>query len=185
MELLNKLNRGWIKRKNGITDGRKQLDIEGILVTSQKIRLSSSSSLPPKWIPIFVWFIQTLKSGFKGRDHFVVISQKMNSLAIRVSKLLRSSPISPPLGNQSPLLSLKSSGSVAVTAWRSWFSTGPIDEEGLEEDFEETISERPAELQPHGVDPRKGWGFRGVHRVNLIFNLLLFSLLKIVVTIKP
>ncbi|KAH0858690.1 hypothetical protein HID58_086951, partial [Brassica napus] len=89
---------------------------------------------------------------------------KMNSLAIRVSKLLRSSPISPPLGNQSPLLSPKSSGSVAVTAWRSWFSTGPIDEEGLEEDFEETISERPAELQPHGVDPRKGWGFRGVHR---------------------
>ncbi|KAF2535644.1 hypothetical protein F2Q68_00020915 [Brassica cretica] len=94
----------------------------------------------------------------------------MNSLAIRVSKLLRSSPISPPLGNQSPLLS-------PVTAGRSWFSTGPIDEEGLEEDFEETISERPAELQPHGVDPRKGWGFRGVHRVNLIFNLLLFSLL--------
>ncbi|CAH8283737.1 unnamed protein product [Eruca vesicaria subsp. sativa] len=76
----------------------------------------------------------------------------MNSVAIRVSKLLRSSasPISP----------------LAVSAGkgsRSWFSTGPIDEEGLEEDFEETISERP-ELQPHGVDPRKGWGFRGVHR---------------------
>ncbi|XP_009108201.1 single-stranded DNA-binding protein, mitochondrial [Brassica rapa] len=69
----------------------------------------------------------------------------MNSLAIRVSKLLRSSP---------PLLLLHG---------RSWFSTGPIDEEGLEEDFEETISERP-ELQPQGVDPRKGWGFRGVHR---------------------
>ncbi|XP_018457974.2 single-stranded DNA-binding protein, mitochondrial isoform X2 [Raphanus sativus] len=75
--------------------------------------------------------------------------QNMNSLAIRVSKLLRSSPISP----------LVSGEKVS----RSWFSTGgPIDEEGLEEDFEETI-ERP-ELQPHGVDPRKGWGFRGVHR---------------------
>ncbi|CAN6972598.1 unnamed protein product [Brassica rapa subsp. trilocularis] len=76
----------------------------------------------------------------------------MNSLAIRVSKLLRSSP-------PNHLLH----GSVAVTAGRSSFSTGPIDEEGLEEDFEETISERP-ELQPQGVDPRKGWGFRGVHR---------------------
>ncbi|RID45858.1 hypothetical protein BRARA_I02553 [Brassica rapa] len=73
----------------------------------------------------------------------------MNSLAIRVSKLLRSSP---PLLHPNHLLH-----------GRSWFSTGPIDEEGLEEDFEETISERP-ELQPQGVDPRKGWGFRGVHR---------------------
>uniref|UniRef100_A0A1J3G419 Single-stranded DNA-binding protein, mitochondrial n=1 Tax=Noccaea caerulescens TaxID=107243 RepID=A0A1J3G419_NOCCA len=70
----------------------------------------------------------------------------MNSLAIRASKLLRFSPKS----------------SLAVSAERgsrSWFSTGPIDE-GIEE---ETIPERP-ELQPHGVDPRKGWGFRGVHR---------------------
>ncbi|ESQ38418.1 hypothetical protein EUTSA_v10028973mg [Eutrema salsugineum] len=73
----------------------------------------------------------------------------MNSLSVRVSKLLRFSPISP----------------LAVSAEkgsRLWFSTGPIDE-GVEEDFEENISERP-ELQPHGVDPRKGWGFRGVHR---------------------
>uniref|UniRef100_A0A1J3D9F2 Single-stranded DNA-binding protein, mitochondrial n=1 Tax=Noccaea caerulescens TaxID=107243 RepID=A0A1J3D9F2_NOCCA len=70
----------------------------------------------------------------------------MNSLAIRASKLLRFSPKS----------------SLAVSAERgsrSWFSTGPIDQ-GFEE---ETIPERP-ELQPHGVDPRKGWGFRGVHR---------------------
>jgi hypothetical protein len=74
----------------------------------------------------------------------------MNSLAIRVSKVLRSSSISP----------------LAISAERgskSWFSTGPIDE-GVEEDFEENVTERP-ELQPHGVDPRKGWGFRGVHRV--------------------
>ncbi|CAA0394615.1 unnamed protein product [Arabidopsis thaliana] len=73
----------------------------------------------------------------------------MNSLAIRVSKVLRSSSISP----------------LAISAERgskSWFSTGPIDE-GVEEDFEENVTERP-ELQPHGVDPRKGWGFRGVHR---------------------
>ncbi|KAG7615555.1 Single-stranded DNA-binding protein [Arabidopsis thaliana] len=73
----------------------------------------------------------------------------MNSLAIRVSKVLRSSSISP----------------LAISAERgskSLFSTGPIDE-GVEEDFEENVTERP-ELQPHGVDPRKGWGFRGVHR---------------------
>jgi len=103
----------------------------------------------------------------------------MNSLAIRVSKVLRSSSISP-LGNSS-FLSPKSSAffsedyhlfllvllwCVAISAERgskSWFSTGPIDE-GVEEDFEENVTERP-ELQPHGVDPRKGWGFRGVHRV--------------------
>lgn len=69
------------------------------------------------------------------------------------------------------------SGSVAVSGEkvsRSWFSTGgPIDEEGLEEDFEETI-ERP-ELQPHGVDPRKGWGFRGVHRVITTIYLIYFT----------
>lgn len=64
------------------------------------------------------------------------------------------------------------SENVVISAERgskSWFSTGPIDE-GVEEEFEEIVSERP-ELQPHGVDPRKGWGFRGVHRVNdLILN---------------
>ncbi|XP_010435591.1 PREDICTED: single-stranded DNA-binding protein, mitochondrial-like isoform X1 [Camelina sativa] len=74
----------------------------------------------------------------------------MNSLAIRASKLLRSSSIS-------PLAAISTErGS------KAWFSTGPIDE-GVEEDFEDYVSERP-ELQPHGVDPRKGWGFRGVHR---------------------
>lgn len=61
--------------------------------------------------------------------------------------------------------SVSSCVSVAISAEkgsRLWFSTaGPIDE-GVEEDFVE--EERP-ELQPHGVDPRKGWGFRGVHRV--------------------
>lgn len=70
---------------------------------------------------------------------------------------------------------------VAISAERgsrSWFSTGPIDE-GVEEDFDENISEKP-ELQPHGVDPRKGWGFRGVHRVKKIqsFNTSLFNIIS-------
>ncbi|CAN8246519.1 unnamed protein product [Cochlearia groenlandica] len=77
----------------------------------------------------------------------------MNSLAVRVSKILRSSHISP-----LPISAQRGS--------RSWFSTGPIDEgveEEEEEEFKENVSVKP-ELQPQGVDPRKGWGFRGVHR---------------------
>ncbi|KFK31887.1 hypothetical protein AALP_AA6G171700 [Arabis alpina] len=71
----------------------------------------------------------------------------MNSLSLRVSKLLRFNPLSP--------LAIEKGS-------RSWFSTGPVDE-GIEEHFEDN---KP-ELQPHGVDPHKGWGFRGVHRAIL------------------
>ncbi|PSS03051.1 Single-stranded DNA-binding protein [Actinidia chinensis var. chinensis] len=34
---------------------------------------------------------------------------------------------------------------------------------GIEEDDDDFITEKP-ELQPQGVDPRRGWGFRGVHK---------------------
>lgn len=34
----------------------------------------------------------------------------------------------------------------------------------LEEDFDDLIGDK-TELQPQGVDPRRGWGFRGVYKV--------------------
>ncbi|XP_010546753.1 PREDICTED: single-stranded DNA-binding protein, mitochondrial-like [Tarenaya hassleriana] len=74
----------------------------------------------------------------------------MNSLAVRFSRLLRSSPTSPLVVS-------------AERSARSWFSSGSIDEELVDEEFEQSLPERP-ELKPQGVDPHKGWGFRGVHR---------------------
>ena len=40
---------------------------------------------------------------------------------------------------------------------------GGKNSEGEESDID-LVSEKP-ELQCQGVDPRKGWGFRGVHKV--------------------
>lgn len=37
----------------------------------------------------------------------------------------------------------------------------------VEEDYDEILAEKP-ELTPQGVDPRRGWGYRGVHKVSLI-----------------
>ncbi|KAB1202175.1 Single-stranded DNA-binding protein, mitochondrial [Morella rubra] len=34
----------------------------------------------------------------------------------------------------------------------------------IEEDFGELLGDKAEELQPQGVDPRKGWGYRGVHK---------------------
>lgn len=55
-----------------------------------------------------------------------------------------------------------------------YFSTGPLnsgDESdnrravgGLEIDYNDILPEK-TQLQLQGVDPRKGWNFRGVHRV--------------------
>lgn len=55
-----------------------------------------------------------------------------------------------------------------------FFSTGSLNsgnendnegaDGGLDVDDDDFLRERP-ELQLQGVDPRKGWNFRGVHRV--------------------
>lgn len=49
---------------------------------------------------------------------------------------------------------------------KKWYSSGGFgsgdDDIDNDDDF---IPEKP-ELQMQGVDPRKGWGFRGVHKVN-------------------
>jgi hypothetical protein len=49
-------------------------------------------------------------------------------------------------------------------AWSSTVSFSDLDEKNdMEYDNDHTDSKR--ELEPQSVDPRKGWGFRGVHRV--------------------
>lgn len=54
---------------------------------------------------------------------------------------------------------------------KTWYSSGSHDSNNddqnideVEEDFDDFLGGKP-ELQPQGVDPRRGWGFRGVHRV--------------------
>lgn len=38
------------------------------------------------------------------------------------------------------------------------------DGEVVEENYDEILREK-AELMPQSVDPRRGWGYRGVHKV--------------------
>ncbi|GJN14883.1 hypothetical protein PR202_gb01756 [Eleusine coracana subsp. coracana] len=47
-------------------------------------------------------------------------------------------------------------------AWSSTVSFSDLDEKDDMENDNYTDSKR--ELEPQGVDPKKGWGFRGVHR---------------------
>ncbi|XP_004495682.1 single-stranded DNA-binding protein, mitochondrial [Cicer arietinum] len=85
----------------------------------------------------------------------------MYSVAVRLAKHLRPS----------------SHGGVPRTA-TLWYSTlingNDVDDqpsrdndgankEGLDEEFDDFLGGRP-ELQLQGVDPRRGWGFRGVHK---------------------
>lgn len=55
---------------------------------------------------------------------------------------------------------------------KSWCSTVPFNtdnddgkKDDVKEDFDDFLGEKVEELQPQGVDPRRGWGFRGVHKV--------------------
>ncbi|CAN6337136.1 unnamed protein product [Urochloa humidicola] len=48
-------------------------------------------------------------------------------------------------------------------AWSSTVSFSDLDEKG-DVDFDDGYTDSKRELQPHGVDPKKGWEFRGVHR---------------------
>ncbi|XP_059652351.1 single-stranded DNA-binding protein, mitochondrial [Cornus florida] len=86
----------------------------------------------------------------------------MNSLVVRYAKFVRLSP------------SIRPNSSFVVGVRRSsefCYSTASFDDgndadvnvgeaEINDDDF---LPEKP-ELQPQGVDPRRGWGFRGVHK---------------------
>ncbi|XP_075657344.1 single-stranded DNA-binding protein, mitochondrial [Castanea sativa] len=85
----------------------------------------------------------------------------MSSLAVRFSKLLR--PSNSTMPTSSLVVSMQGSS-------KSWYSTMSFDgdndggkKDELEEDFDDLLGDK-TELQPQGVDPRRGWGFRGVHK---------------------
>ncbi|KAK7827352.1 single-stranded DNA-binding protein, mitochondrial [Quercus suber] len=85
----------------------------------------------------------------------------MSSLAGRFSKLLR--PFNSTTPTSSLVVSMQESS-------KSWYSTMSFDgdndggkKDGLEEDFDDLLGDK-TESQPQGVDPRRGWGFRGVHK---------------------
>ncbi|XP_030949555.1 single-stranded DNA-binding protein, mitochondrial-like [Quercus lobata] len=85
----------------------------------------------------------------------------MSSLAGRFSKLLRPSNSTTP--TSSLVVSMQGNS-------KSWYSTMSFDgdndggkKDELGEDFDDLLGDK-TELQPQGVDPRRGWGFRGVHK---------------------
>ncbi|XP_059438240.1 single-stranded DNA-binding protein, mitochondrial [Corylus avellana] len=89
----------------------------------------------------------------------------MGSLAVRFAKLLR------------PSNSITPTSSLVISVQRSsksWCSTVPFNtdnddgkKDDVKEDFDDFLGEKVEELQPQGVDPRRGWGFRGVHKAIL------------------
>ncbi|XP_048231189.1 single-stranded DNA-binding protein, mitochondrial isoform X2 [Ricinus communis] len=85
----------------------------------------------------------------------------MSSLAVKFAKFLRVS--SPAATTSSPVVGLQRS-------FKTLYSTESFSGENdvgknneLDEEFDDFLGEKP-ELQIQGVDPRKGWGFRGVHK---------------------
>ncbi|KAM5561093.1 single-stranded DNA-binding protein, mitochondrial [Rosa sericea] len=87
----------------------------------------------------------------------------MSSLAARFSKLIK---VSVPSSQTS---------SLAVAGQRSsmlWYSSGSTDSDtndtkkvGAEEDFDDFLGGlKDTNMQAQGVDPKRGWGFRGVHK---------------------
>ncbi|XP_062144707.1 single-stranded DNA-binding protein, mitochondrial [Alnus glutinosa] len=86
----------------------------------------------------------------------------MGSLAVRFAKFLRPSTSSTP--TSSLVISVQRSS-------KSWCSTMPFNTDNddgkndeVKEDFDDFLGDKVEELQPQGVDPRRGWGFRGVHK---------------------
>ncbi|XP_030459927.1 single-stranded DNA-binding protein, mitochondrial-like [Syzygium oleosum] len=91
----------------------------------------------------------------------------MNSLAARFARLLRA-------------YASQESGVRRASRW--WYSTEVLDSEKDEEKKDDDLGNEDddilgdkKELQPHGVDPRRGWGFRGVHKVS---NVMVSSVRK-------
>ncbi|XP_021898867.1 single-stranded DNA-binding protein, mitochondrial [Carica papaya] len=89
-----------------------------------------------------------------------VQAPKMSSLAPRLVNLLR---VSTPISSSSHLATSVQRSS------NSWFSTETFDvgdrdenKTEVEEDFDDLLGK--PETQAHGVDPKRGWAFRGVHK---------------------
>ncbi|GAV74241.1 SSB domain-containing protein [Cephalotus follicularis] len=86
----------------------------------------------------------------------------MSTLAARFANLLR---VPAPTKHSSALV-------VGVqTSSKMWFSTKSSDSDNddgkndeVEQEFDADFFGDKPELQPQGVDPRRGWGFRGVHK---------------------
>lgn len=85
----------------------------------------------------------------------------MNAVAMRFLKRFRIS------SSNFPTSSFVASGQASS---KLWLSTGAsesdrdVDENnGEEEEYDESFNDK-IELQPQGVDPRRGWGYRGVHK---------------------
>ncbi|RDX81282.1 Single-stranded DNA-binding protein, mitochondrial [Mucuna pruriens] len=89
----------------------------------------------------------------------------MNSVAVRLAKHLRVSALaSSSLGGvpRSGTLWYSTSLSGGGDDQPSHDNDGPKNEE-LDEEFDDFLGGKP-ELQLQGVDPQRGWGFRGVHK---------------------
>ncbi|XP_057962438.1 single-stranded DNA-binding protein, mitochondrial [Malania oleifera] len=100
----------------------------------------------------------------------------MSSVAARIVKFLRVS--SPAKDGSSLAVGVQRSS-------RSWCSTVSFDGENDaaknnegEVDFDDFLGDKQ-ELQPQGVDPRRGWGFRGVHKAIICGKVGLAPLQKI------
>ncbi|KAL4287033.1 hypothetical protein HN51_054735 [Arachis hypogaea] len=102
---------------------------------------------------------------------FVVICRfllKMNSLGIRLAKHLRITSLS----SSSHAFGMTTTG----TQWYSTLLTESDNDEGLndrvnddrkneelDDEFDDFLGSKP-DLELQGVDPKRGWGFRGVHK---------------------
>ncbi|PRQ42338.1 putative primosome PriB/single-strand DNA-binding protein [Rosa chinensis] len=86
----------------------------------------------------------------------------MSSLAARFSKFIR---VSVPSSQTSSLVGGQRSSKL-------WYSSGSIDSDtndakqlGAEEDIDDFLGGlKDTNVQAQGVDPKRGWGFRGVHK---------------------
>ncbi|KAK4746149.1 hypothetical protein SAY87_012461 [Trapa incisa] len=89
----------------------------------------------------------------------------MSSTAVRLARYLR---LSSPLSSSSLATSARKTFRWSYSTFSSGSDKDDVkvdgsEEEEVEEDLDEILREKP-ELTPQGVDPRRGWGYRGVHR---------------------
>ncbi|WVY95873.1 hypothetical protein V8G54_028024 [Vigna mungo] len=119
-----------------------------------------------------------VKPNMSDRPIFMVqlrrLLPEMNSVAVRLAKHLRVSTLTSSSLTVALLVNKSGSVSRSGTLWYSTSSSGSEDDqpshvngepknEELDEGFDDLLGERP-ELELQGVDPKRGWGFRGVHK---------------------